>query len=107
MAFVGVPNARNRGAVSKPANARRQLPPLSPYPLLFDDDRPINQTHTRWTHQVHLHIPPLLPPQHSTAAMGRLLAVVAALAGACVMGAQAFIPAIPAAGNAVQQQQGA
>ena len=39
--------------------------------------------------------------------MGRLLAVVAALAGACVMGAQAFIPALPAAGKAVQQQQGA
>jgi hypothetical protein len=39
--------------------------------------------------------------------MGRLLAVVAAVAGACVMGAQAFIPALPASGaGAVQQQQG-
>jgi len=35
--------------------------------------------------------------------MGRLLAVVAALAGACLMGAEAFIPALPATG--VQQQQ--
>lgn len=39
--------------------------------------------------------------------MGRLLAVVAALAGACLMGAEAFIPALPAGGKAVQSQQGA
>lgn len=39
--------------------------------------------------------------------MGRLLAVVAALAGACLLGAEAFIPALPAGGKAVQSQQGA